>query len=144
MRADAAGGMPHDPDRSRGARPQSHLRHATSEVNRGLLERPVKRSPLLGILASFEEPCSCLVLGRAIGQGRFARILLASRLDAAPDWLGGTAALRCAAFMRAVSRCRPDRTPVEFGGIAIDVMRDGKRVRGWAQLDRLGLSGWSG
>lgn len=28
---------------------------------------------------------------------------------------------------------------VEFGGIAIDIMRDGQRVDGSAQLDRLGL-----
>ncbi len=28
---------------------------------------------------------------------------------------------------------------VEFDGIAIDVMRDGVRVDGWAQLDQLGL-----
>ncbi len=28
---------------------------------------------------------------------------------------------------------------VEFDGIAIDVMRNGLRVDGWAQLDRLGL-----
>jgi len=33
----------------------------------------------------------------------------------------------------------PTGKSVEFGGIAIDVMRDGKRVNGWAQLDRLGL-----
>lgn len=33
----------------------------------------------------------------------------------------------------------PTGRPVEFTGIAIDVMRDGKRVNGWAQLDRLGL-----
>lgn len=28
---------------------------------------------------------------------------------------------------------------VEVGGIAIDVMRDGRRVAGWGQWDRLGL-----
>jgi predicted ester cyclase len=33
----------------------------------------------------------------------------------------------------------PTGRGVEFDGIAIDVMRDGKRVDGWAQLDRLGL-----
>jgi predicted ester cyclase len=33
----------------------------------------------------------------------------------------------------------PTGRKVEFGGIAIDVMRDGKRVDGWGQLDRLGL-----
>jgi predicted ester cyclase len=33
----------------------------------------------------------------------------------------------------------PTGKRVEFGGIAIDVMRDLKRVDGWAQLDRLGL-----
>jgi steroid delta-isomerase-like uncharacterized protein len=30
---------------------------------------------------------------------------------------------------------------VEVEGIAIDVMRDGRRVEGWAQLDMLGLIG---
>jgi predicted ester cyclase len=33
----------------------------------------------------------------------------------------------------------PTGRPVEFDGIAIDVMRDDKRVDGWAQLDQLGL-----
>ena len=33
----------------------------------------------------------------------------------------------------------PTGRKVEFDGIAIDVMRDGKRVEGWAQLDRLAL-----
>ena len=33
----------------------------------------------------------------------------------------------------------PTGRTVEFGGIAIDVMRDGQRVDGWGQLDRLGL-----
>jgi predicted ester cyclase len=33
----------------------------------------------------------------------------------------------------------PTGRRVEFDGIAIDVMRDGQRVAGWAQLDRLGL-----
>jgi predicted ester cyclase len=33
----------------------------------------------------------------------------------------------------------PTGRTVAFDGIAIDVMRDGQRVRGWAQLDRLGL-----
>jgi predicted ester cyclase len=28
---------------------------------------------------------------------------------------------------------------VEFGGMAIDLMRDGQRVQGWAQLDKLEL-----
>ena len=27
----------------------------------------------------------------------------------------------------------------DFGGIAIDVMRNGVRVQGWAEIDRLGL-----
>jgi predicted ester cyclase len=29
--------------------------------------------------------------------------------------------------------------PVSIDGIAIDVMRDGVRVEGWAEIDRLGL-----
>jgi predicted ester cyclase len=33
----------------------------------------------------------------------------------------------------------PTGRRVEFDGIAIDVMRDEKRVDGWAQLDQLGL-----
>jgi predicted ester cyclase len=33
----------------------------------------------------------------------------------------------------------PTGREVEFGGIAIDVMRDGVRVEGWGQLDRLAL-----
>ncbi len=33
----------------------------------------------------------------------------------------------------------PTGRSVEFDGIAIDVMRDGQRVDGWAQLNRLGL-----
>jgi predicted ester cyclase len=33
----------------------------------------------------------------------------------------------------------PTGRSVEFDGIAIDVMLDGQRVDGWAQLDRLGL-----
>jgi predicted ester cyclase len=33
----------------------------------------------------------------------------------------------------------PTGRSVELDGIAIDVMRDGLRVEGWAQLDRLGL-----
>ena len=33
----------------------------------------------------------------------------------------------------------PTGRRVEFDGIAIDVMRDGQRVGGWAQLDRFGL-----
>ena len=33
----------------------------------------------------------------------------------------------------------PTGRSVEFGGIAIDEKRDGVRVDGWAQLDRLGL-----
>jgi predicted ester cyclase len=33
----------------------------------------------------------------------------------------------------------PTGRTVEFDGIAIDVMRDGVRVDGWAQLDRLAL-----
>jgi predicted ester cyclase len=38
----------------------------------------------------------------------------------------------------------PTGRSVEFGGIAIDVMRDGQRVDGWAQLDRLALLGQLG
>jgi predicted ester cyclase len=33
----------------------------------------------------------------------------------------------------------PTGRAVEVGGIAIDVVRDGVRVEGWAQIDRLGL-----
>ena len=33
----------------------------------------------------------------------------------------------------------PTGRQVAFGGIAVDVMRDGIRVDGWAQLDNLGL-----
>jgi predicted ester cyclase len=33
----------------------------------------------------------------------------------------------------------PTGRRVAFDGIAIDLMRDGKRTDGWAQLDRLGL-----
>jgi predicted ester cyclase len=33
----------------------------------------------------------------------------------------------------------PTGRRVEFGGIAVDVMRDGRRTEGWAQLDLLGL-----
>jgi predicted ester cyclase len=33
----------------------------------------------------------------------------------------------------------PTGRQVAFDGIAIDVMRDGKRTDGWAQLDRLAL-----
>ncbi len=33
----------------------------------------------------------------------------------------------------------PTRRPVEFDGIAIDLMRDGQRIDGWAQFDRMGL-----
>jgi predicted ester cyclase len=33
----------------------------------------------------------------------------------------------------------PTGRRVEFDGIAIDVMRDGQRIAGWAQLDLLGL-----
>jgi predicted ester cyclase len=33
----------------------------------------------------------------------------------------------------------PTGRTVSFDGIAIDVMRDGVRVEGWAEIDRLGL-----
>jgi predicted ester cyclase len=33
----------------------------------------------------------------------------------------------------------PTGKRIEVGGIAIDVMRDGKRVAGWAETDQLGL-----
>jgi predicted ester cyclase len=33
----------------------------------------------------------------------------------------------------------PTGRTIEVGGIAIDVMRDGKRVDGWAETDQLGL-----
>jgi predicted ester cyclase len=33
----------------------------------------------------------------------------------------------------------PTGRKVEVGGIAIDVMRDGKRVDGWVEIDRFGL-----
>ncbi|MGI9096998.1 MAG: ester cyclase [Solirubrobacteraceae bacterium] len=33
----------------------------------------------------------------------------------------------------------PTGRPVEFDGIAIDIMRDGQRIDGWAQFDRMGL-----
>jgi predicted ester cyclase len=36
-------------------------------------------------------------------------------------------------------RVAPTGRRVELDGIAIDVMRDGRRVAGWAQLDMLGL-----
>ena len=34
----------------------------------------------------------------------------------------------------------PTGRPVEFDGIAIDIMRDGQRIDGWAQFDRMGLA----
>jgi steroid delta-isomerase-like uncharacterized protein len=33
----------------------------------------------------------------------------------------------------------PTGREIQIGGIAIDVMRDGQRVDGWAQFDQLGL-----